>query len=139
MSSVMERDKLEQMAEELAKGVASEKDLSASFSELMKKTLEKALQAEMDVHLGYEKHEASGRNKKNSRNGYNHKRLKTESGEFDLETPRDRDSSFEPQIVQKGQRRFTGLDDKILLLYAKGQSTRDIAESLKELYGVNVS
>lgn len=126
MSSVMERDKLEQMAEELAKGVTSEKDLSASFSELMKKTLEKALQAEMDVHLGYEKHEASGRNKKNSRNGYKRKKLKTESGEFDLETPRDRDSSFEPQIVQKGQRRFTGLDDKILLLYAKGVSLREI-------------
>ncbi len=139
MSSIMERDKLDQMAEELAKGVTSEKDLSASFSELMKKTLEKALEAEMDVHLGYGKHEPSGRNKQNSRNGYSRKKLKTESGEFDLETPRDRESSFAPQIVQKGQRRFTGLDDKILLLYAKGQSTRDIAESLQELYGVEVS
>ena len=127
------------MAEELAKGITSEKDLAGSFSELMKRTLEKALQKEMDVHLGYEKHDVSGRNKKNSRNGLTKKQLKTDSGEIELETPRDRDSSFTPKIVEKGQRRFAGLDEKILTLYAKGQTTRDIADTLKDMYGVNVS
>ena len=122
------------MAEELVKGVSSVKDLSTAFSKLMKKTLEKALPFKMDVPLGYEKNSSSGRNKQNSRNGTSRKTLKTEFGEIDLETPRDRESSFEPQLVRKGQRCFTGLDDKILLLYAKGQSTRDI-----ELYGVEVS
>ena len=139
MSSIMDKDKLEQMAEEMAKGITSEKDLSRSFSELMKRTLEKALEVEIEAHLGYEKHNASGRNKLNSRNGHSKKQLKTDVEQFDLETPRDRDASFEPLIVQKGQRRFSGLDEKILLLYAKGQTTRDIAATLQEMYGIEVS
>lgn len=139
MNSIMEKDQLEKMAEELAKGIKVEEDLSDAFNQLMKKTLEKALEAEMDDHLGYDKHEKSEKRKQNHRNGHSKKRLKTGTGEFDLETPRDRDASYEPKIVKKRQRRFTGLDEKILTLYAKGQTTRDIAETLKDLYDVDVS
>lgn len=140
MSSVMmKKERLEELAAELAKGVKTEEDLADPLGQLMKLTIEKALNAEMEDHLGYEKHASKGRNKKNSRNGYTSKQVKTDSGELEIETPRDRESEFEPQIVQKGQRRLLGFDKKILSLYAKGQTTRDIADTLKEMYGVSVS
>lgn len=140
MSSIMiDREKLEELATELAKGVKSQSDLLDPINLLKKLTLEKLLNTEMDEHLGYEKHSAIGRNKKNSRNGYTSKTLKTESGNLEIETPRDRESTFEPKIIPKGQRRFEGLDSKIIALYARGQTTRDIAESLKDLYDVEVS
>lgn len=138
-SIMMDKDRLDELATELAKGVKTEADLADPLGQLMKLTIEKALNAEMENHLGYEKHSRKGHNKKNSRNGYNSKKVKTDSGELEIETPRDRDSDFEPEIVKKGQRRLLGFDQKILTLYAKGQTTRDIADTLKELYGVDVS
>lgn len=138
-STMIDKDRLDELATEIAKGVKTESDLSGPLGQLMKLTLEKALSAEMDNHLGYEKHSHKGRNKKNSRNGFGSKRLITDSGELEIEVPRDRDSDFEPQIIKKRQRRFKGLDSKILTLYAKGQSTRDISETLKEMYDVDVS
>ena len=93
----------------------------------------------MNEHLGYEKHSASGRNKKNSRNGYSSKTIRTEEGSLEIITPRDRESSFEPKIIPKNKRSVTGLDEKVIALYAKGQTTRDIAETLKELYDIDVS
>ena len=104
---------------------------------LTKVTVETALNAELDDHLGYDKHEQSSSS--NSRNGYSSKMLKTEDGEFDLDTPRDRDSSFEPKLVKKHQTRFTSMDDKILSLYAKGMTTREIVATFKEMYGADVS
>jgi putative transposase len=140
MSSIMIEDKrLEELAAELAKGVKTEEDLADPLGKLMKMTIEKALNTEMDNHLGYKKHSSNGRNNKNSRNGYTSKKLKTDSREIEIETPRDRDSEFEPQIVKKGQRRLYGFDKKILALYAKGQTTRDIADTLNELYDIDVS
>ncbi len=140
MNSIMiDDDRLEELAAELAKGVKTEDDLADPLGRLMKLTIEKALNAEMDNHLGYEKYSRKGHNKKNSRNGYNSKTVKTDSGELEIDTPRDRDSDFEPSIVKKGQRRLLGFDQKILALYAKGQTTRDIADTLKEMYGVDVS
>jgi putative transposase len=134
MSSIMlDKDRLEELAEELAKGVKTEADLGGPLGQLMKLTIQKALDAEMNNHLGYEKHSSEGRNKKNSRNGYNSKKIKTDSGELEIETPRDRDSNFEPQLIKKGQRRLLGFDQKILTLYAKGQTTRDIADTLHEM------
>ncbi len=138
-STMIDKERLDELATELAKGVKTESDLSGTLGELMKLTLEKALNAEMDNHLGYEKHSVKGRNRKNSRNGFGSKRLITDSGELEIVVPRDRDSDFEPQIIKKRQRRFKGLDSKILTLYAKGQSTRDISEILKEMYDVDVS
>ena len=86
--------------------------------QLTKAVLERALQAEMTGHLGYEKHHSAGNNSGNSRNGVTTKTLKGDFGEIPLETPRDRNGSYEPQIVSKGQTRFTGFDEKIISMYA---------------------
>ena len=91
----------------------------------------------MDEHLGYQKHQISTSN--NSRNGKSSKRIKTEDGEFELATPRDRNGSFEPELVKKNQTRFTSMDDKILWLYAQGMSTRDIVQAFDEWYGADIS
>lgn len=104
---------------------------------LTKITVEAALNAELDDHLGYDRNEQSDNS--NSRNGYTSKTLKTEDGQFKLDTPRDREGSFEPKLVKKGQTRFTSMDDKILSLYAKGLSTREIVATFQEMYGADIS
>jgi putative transposase len=109
------------------------------LKQLTKAVLERALQAELKEHLGYKKHDPLGYRSGNSRNGTSRKKLKGDFGEIELETPRDRKGSFEPQIVGKGQTRFSGFDDKILSLYARGMTTRDIQGHLEEIYGVEVS
>src|SRR5471030_687073 len=96
------------------------------LKQLTKALLERAMQAEMTEHLGYEKHDPAGNNSGNSRNGATSKTLKGDFGEMPLETPRDRNGSYEPKIIGKGQTRFTGFDDKILSMYARGMSTREI-------------
>ena len=102
-----------------------------------KVTVEATLNAELDDHLGYGKHEQS--TSTNSRNGYSSKTLKTEEGQFELDTPRDRDSSFEPQLVKKHQTHYTSMDDRILSLHAKGMTTREIVATFKEMYDADVS
>lgn len=97
------------------------------------------MQAELSDHLGYEKHDAVGYGSGNSRNGKSRKKLKGDFGEIELETPRDRNGTFEPQIVGKHQTRWTGFDDKILSMYARGMTTREIQGHLEEIYGVEVS
>lgn len=109
------------------------------LKELTKAILERALQAEMTVHLGHEKHGAIATKGGNSRNGKTGKTLKGDFGNMPIEIPRDRDSSFEPVIVPKGQTRFGGFDDKIISLYARGMTTREIKGHLEEIYGVEVS
>jgi len=109
------------------------------LKQLTKSLLERALQAEMTNHLGYEKHDPAGYKSGNSRNGTTKKKVRGEFGEIELETPRDRNGTFEPKIVGKGQTRFTGFDDKILSMYARGMSTRDIQGHLQEIYGIEVS
>ena len=109
------------------------------LKQLTKAVLERALSAELTEHVGYEKHDPAGNNSGNSRNGTSRKSLKGDFGEIELETPRDRNGSFEPRIVTKGQTRFTGFDDKIISMYSRGMTTREIEGHLKEMYGVNVS
>lgn len=109
------------------------------LKQLTKALLERAMQAEMTNHLGYEKHDPAGYKSGNSRNGTTRKKLKGDFGEIELETPRDRNGSFEPKIVGKHQTRWTGFDDKILSMYARGMTTRDIQAHLEEIYGVDVS
>ena len=109
------------------------------LKQLTRAVLERAMQAEMTEHLGYEEHDQSGNNSGNSRNGKTTKALKGDFGEVPLETPRDRNGTFEPKIVSKGQTRFTGFDDKIVSMYARGMSTREITGHLEEIYGVEVS
>ena len=109
------------------------------LKQLMKALLERAMQVEMNTHLGYEKHDPSGNNSGNSRNGVTSKTLLGEFGELQLDTPRDRNGSFEPKIVAKGQKRFEGFDAKIISMYARGMSVRQIQQHLEEMYGVEVS
>jgi transposase-like protein len=109
------------------------------LSQVTKAVLERALEEEMSEHLGYEKYDPAGRGSGNSRNGVTGKRLLTEIGGIDLEVPRDRGGSFSPQIVRKGQTRLDGFNDRIVALYARGLSTRDIRAHLREMYDVDVS
>src|SRR5437763_5516431 len=109
------------------------------LKQLTKALLERAMEAEITDHLGYAKHDQAGNNSGNSRNGKTTKALKGDFGELPLETPRDRNGTFEPKIVAKGQTRFTGFDDKIVSMYARGMTTREIQGHLQEIYGVEVS
>ena len=127
------------LIDELAKSIKTEKDLAALSKHLLKLTVERAMNAELDEHLGYEKHSPLGKNSGNSRNGFTTKTLKGNFGEVELTAPRDRNSTFEPHIIRKGQTRITDFDEQILALYARGMTTRDIAEAFKEMYGADVS
>jgi len=109
------------------------------LKQLTKKLVERAMQAEMTEHLGYEKHAPKAAKTSNSRNGAYKKTIKGDFGNLDVEVPRDRESSFEPIIIPKGETRFTGFDDKIISMYARGMTTRDIQSHLQEIYGVEVS
>lgn len=132
----------DEMLNELLKDYQKPEDLlgqNGLLKQLQKRLLEKAMGAELTVHLGYGKHDPAGRNSGNSRNGTTPKTLKGEFGNLDLATPRDRNGSFEPQIVAKGQRRFEGFDQAIISLYSRGLTTREIEGHLLEIYGVEVS
>jgi putative transposase len=109
------------------------------LKQLTKAIIERALESELTHELGYVKHTRQETPTGNVRNGTSRKTLKTDHGTMELSIPRDRTSEFEPQIVKKGQRRFTGFDDKILSMYARGMTTRDIQGHLEEIYGVDVS
>lgn len=139
MSIVMDEQEMKDLAAQLAKTIKTEKDLSDFSRQLKKMTIEAALGAEMESHLGYAKHSPEGHHTGNSRNGYSGKTLKGNHGDVDIEVPRDRKGSFEPQIVRKGQTRLTEFDSQILSLYAKGMTTRDIVDSFKEMYDADVS
>ena len=97
------------------------------------------MQAELTDHLGYEKHDPADQHRGNTRNGKSQKTLQGDLGELELETPRDRQATFEPKIVAKGQRRWTGFDDKIISMYARGMTTREIQGHLQEIYGIEVA
>jgi transposase-like protein len=134
----MEQEQLQALAKELAKNLKTEADLKQLSQALLKITVEAALNAELDDHLGYDKHVKTPE-VGNSRNGYMVKTLKSDQGEIEIQTPRDRDGSFTPQLVKKNQTRFTKMDDQILYLYAKGMSTRDIVDCFQEMYGADIS
>jgi putative transposase len=109
------------------------------FAQLKKAAMERILAGELTHHLGYEKHDPVGNNSGNSRNGHTYKRVLTDEGPIELEVPRDRNGTFEPRLVRKHQRRLPGFDDKVLSLYARGMSVREIQGHLEELYGTEVS
>ena len=109
------------------------------FKQLKKALIERALGAELTEHLGYEKGDPGGRGTGNNRNGTSSKTILTEDGEIEIAVPRDRAGSFEPQLIAKGQTRFDGFDEKILSLYARGMTVREIQGHLAELYGAEVS
>lgn len=136
-----EDNDLDKMLDKLLEGKSPEEILGEQglVKGLTKRLVERALEAELSNHLGYEKNSPAGRNTGNSRNGKSSKKVKTCSGELEIVVPRDRDASFEPQLVKKGQRRLPGFDDKVIALYARGMTTREIQGHLHELYGVEVS
>jgi putative transposase len=133
----------EQLADELlGKAQAEGVELlgpDGLLSQVTKAVLERALAEEMTGHLGYEKHDPAGRGSGNSRNGMTSKTLLTDVGAVELVVPRDRNGSFEPKIVRKGQTRLEGFNDRIIALYARGMTTRDIRAHLREMYDVDVS
>jgi transposase-like protein len=133
----------EQLADELlARAQAQGAELlgpDGLLSQVTKAVLERALGEELTGHLGYDKHDPAGRGSGNSRNGSTPKRLLTEVGGIELDVPRDRNGTFRPQIVRKGQSRLDGFNDRIIALYARGMSTRDIRAHLREMYEVDVS
>jgi putative transposase len=109
------------------------------LSQVTKAVLERALAEEMTGHLGYEKHDPAGRGPGNSRNGTTGKTVLTDVGAVGLAVPRDRNGTFEPRIVRKGQTRLDGFNERIIALYARGMTTRDIRVHLREMYDVDVS
>ena len=131
-----------ELLDELIKDYKKPEDLigeTGLLKQLTKALMERALGAELTDHLGYEKHDPAGYNSGNSRNGTSSKKVKGEFGEIVVETPRDRNGSFEPRILQKHQTRFDGFDSKILSMYARGMTTREIQGHLEQMYGVEVS
>lgn len=132
----------DELLDELLEGYSNPEDLlgkNGIIAQLKKRLIERAMEAEMEEHLGYKKHEIKGRGSGNSRNGHGSKNLIADDSRIDLAVPRDRKSEFEPKIVPKGKRRFDGFDEKIIAMYARGMSTRDIQATLEEMYGVDVS
>jgi putative transposase len=135
MEMLGNKENLKALAQEFAKGIKTQGDLSDFTSELVRHVVEAALNVELTEHLGYEKHAPEGHHSGNSRNGSYPKTLKGSQGKIKVEIPRDRQGSFEPQLVEKGQTRFTTFDEQILACYARGMSTRDIAATFEEMYG----
>ena len=131
---------LDKIASEIASNYKTKEDIVSKdglLKSLVTKTLQACLDAELTEHLGYEKNKEKAGD--NSRNGYSKKRIITDNGEAEVSIPRDREGSFEPQLIPKHSRRFDEFDDKILSLYARGMSVSDIQSQLHEMYGVNVS
>ncbi len=131
-----------ELIDELLKDYQKPEDIigeNGLLRQFVKAVLERAMNAELTHHLGYEKHDPAGNNSGNSRNGTSSKKVKGDFGELEIEVPRDRISTFEPQILPKHQTRFTGFDAKIVSMYARGMTTREIEGHLKEIYNVEVS
>ena len=118
--------------------IETAQDLSSALKDMFKGALQEMMNAEFDSSMGYSKYDKKAE-KSNYRNGSTKKNLKSEFGSFEFETPRDRNGEFEPKIVPKNTRDVSGIEDKIISLYAKGLTTRDINEQIQELYGIEVS
>jgi putative transposase len=122
--------------DELIKDYKTPEEMESVYTQMLQHMINKALQEEMTAHLGHHKH---ARSTGNTRNGSTAKTVRSTQGNLVIHTPRDREGSFEPQLVSKRQTRLGGMEDKILALYAKGNTTRDIESLLKDLYGVEIS
>lgn len=129
----------DKLIDQIASQVKTQDDLADLSRQLLKAAVERVMAAELEAHLGYSKHAPEGKNSGNSRNGHSKKTLKGDFGEVEINRPRDRNGEFEPQLITKGQTRINKLDEQILALYARGMTTRDIAEAIQEMYGAEVS
>lgn len=129
----------QELIEKVASQINTQDDLADLSRELLKLSIERVLAAELDEHLGYRKHDPAGKNTGNSRNGHSKKTVKGDFGQVEIKTPRDRNGEFEPKLIAKGTTRVNKLEKHILSLYARGMTTRDIADSIAEMYGADVS
>ena len=132
----------DKLIDQLLAGCSSREDSlgeSGLLKQLTRKLAERALEAEMESHLGYSKHDSTGKNTGNSRNGKGRKSVRSVLGDIDLEVPRDRNSTCEPKLIKKGEKQLHGFDDRIISLYARGMTTRDIQAHFEDAYGVEVS
>jgi putative transposase len=137
--SNMSENELFKIPEEVLKKIKTQEEFESYFQELYKQGVEALLKAEIGEHLGYPKHDPSGKNSGNSRNGSSRKTLKTNLGEVPLDVPRDRNATFDPIIVPKHQRMSQKIEHAIITMYSRGMSTRDIEATIKDIYGVEVS
>lgn len=128
-----------QLAKELAKECRTVEDIHNKLKELFKDSMQQILEAEMAEHLGYDKHSSEGNNTGNSRNGYSKKTIKTKYGPAEINVPRDRNAEFEPQIIKKHESTANAIEEQIIGMYAKGLSTRDIEDQMRDIYGIEVS
>ena len=131
-------DKEMELVSILMQDCKSTSDIQSKLKRLFAGTIEQMLEAEMDEHLGYEKNSVAGNNSGNSRNGYNHKNIISDYGESDIAIPRDRNGEFEPKVLVKWQTRTNEIEQKIMAMYAKGMSQRDIEDNLREIYGAEI-
>ena len=127
------------LVEQIVGQIKTQDDLADLSRQLLKAAVERVMAAELEDHLGYSKHSPEGHNTGNSRNGHSKKTIKGDFGEVDIQAPRDRNGEFSPQLIAKGKTRINKLDQQILALYARGMTTRDIADALHEMYGADVS
>jgi transposase-like protein len=135
----MSEKELFKIPEEALKKIRTREEFESYFQELYKQGVEALLKAEIDEHLGYPKHDPSGKNSGNSRNGFSKKTLKTNLGEVPLDIPRDRNATFDPIVIPKHDRMSTKIEHAIITMYSRGMTTRDIEATIKDIYGVEVS
>jgi len=144
-TALMARRKKNPRGEKIARAILDEyqpqskEEMQAALKDIFGPMFESMLQGEMEGHLGYEPHDHSYKDTKNRRNGYIPKTVKTSYGEVPIDVPRDRDGSFEPQLIPKRTRDVSGIEDKVLSMYAKGMSQRDIADTIEDIYGFDIS
>lgn len=141
MAKTKEKDELDRILDEMLVGKNPEDILGEQglLKDMVKRIVERTMDGEMTHHLGYEKNSPEGKNTGNSRNGRGRKKIKSDLGEIEVAVPRDRNGNFEPRLIRKNQTRFPGFDDKIISMYARGMSTREIAGHLRDMYNVDVS
>jgi len=135
----MNENELFKIPEEALKKIKSQEEFEEFIQRLYKQGVESLLKAEINDHLGYPKHDPSGKNSGNSRNGFSKKTLKTNLGEVPLDVPRDRNATFDPIVVPKHQRMSAKIEHAIITMYSRGMTTRDIEDTIKDIYGVEVS
>jgi len=144
-TALMARRKKNPRGEKIARAILEEyqpqskEEMQAALKDIFGPVFESMLQGEMEGHLGYEPHDHSYKDTQNRRNGYISKTVKTSYGEIPIDVPRDRDGSFEPQLIPKRTKDVSGIEDKVLAMYAKGMSQRDIADTIEDIYGFDIS
>jgi len=135
--STLSKEQVKQLVRE--NNFQSVSDVNAYLKDIFKDIIQELLEAELEAKLGYSRDDIESKNTDNSRNGYTPKKIKSEFGEIDIQVPRDRKGEFQPKIIPKYQRNVAGIEEKVIALYARGMSTRDISQQIEELYGFSLS